>query len=314
MAGRTKTSIPVRVAYRSQAHLPLWEVIQRAGIWEQVDLELAGLEYYTNPRDAEAALFEGVVDLISGNHITPYQLLAEGKPIVSIASPENTTRCAIVSTQPVSSVQDLRGKRVADTALKGRDGGFRHSRGNHMMYLLRSGMRLDEVEWVDVASKAEQIEALRSGRADAAFARADIGSSKLSGLHSILLDPLPMISGPTLTTTLTILREKSGVGERLVKALVLGIHYARTNREETERILEDFNKRSGRTDRYESVANMPVKPYPDPQAVINVHELSCLKFPMAKNVSPLALWDLHYLRMLDQSGFIDRLYDPDAKE
>ena len=44
------------------------------------------------------------------------------------------------------------------------------------------------------------------------------------------------------------------------------------------------------------------------QAIINAYDLGCIKSPEAKQVSPLALWDLHYLRELDNSGFIDRLY------
>jgi len=32
---------------------------------------------------------------------------------------------------------------------------------------------------------------------------------------------------------------------------------------------------------------------------------------VAKEISPLAMWDLHFLRQLDNSGFIDRLYDGD---
>jgi hypothetical protein len=36
--------------------------------------------------------------------------------------------------------------------------------------------------------------------------------------------------------------------------------------------------------------------------------LGCIKSPEAKAISPLALWDLHYLRELDNSGFIDKLY------
>jgi hypothetical protein len=53
---------------------------------------------------------------------------------------------------------------------------------------------------------------------------------------------------------------------------------------------------------------MPKKPYPDPQGIINAYELGCIKSPQAKEISPLALWDLHYLRALDNSGFIDKLY------
>jgi hypothetical protein len=117
-----------------------------------------------------------------------------------------------------------------------------------------------------------------------------------------------MINGPTITTSLTTLQKKDGLGERLVKAQVLGIHYARTNREKTERILADLNKRTDSSYKYDSLARMPIKPYPDPQAIINAYELGCMKSPKAKELSPLALWDLHYLRMLDHSGFIDRLY------
>ena len=59
---------------------------------------------------------------------------------------------------------------------------------------------------------------------------------------------------------------------------------------------------------YDRLERMPRKPYPDAQAIINAYELGCIKSPEAKKQSPLALWDLHYLRQLDNSGFIDKLY------
>ena len=44
------------------------------------------------------------------------------------------------------------------------------------------------------------------------------------------------------------------------------------------------------------------------KALFNPYELGCIKNPEAKQLSPLALWDLHYLRQLDNSGFIDGIY------
>jgi hypothetical protein len=41
--------------------------------------------------------------------------------------------------------------------------------------------------------------------------------------------------------------------------------------------------------------------------VANVDKLSCLKSPETEEPSPMALWDLRYLRALDASGFIDKL-------
>lgn len=308
MPDSAKGRVRVRGLHRSSKHLPLWEVIARTHAWEEAGIELIGLEHCKSPPAAEAALLDGNIDFISGNHLTPYALLAEGKPIVSIASPDNFTRGAICSTEPVRSILDLRGKRVADTPLTGRDGGFRHSRGNHMMYMIRAGMGVDEVEWVEVAGKPEQFEALRSGAADAAITGVAEMSVVEMEFHTLVLEPLPMISGPTITTTMTALEAKPGLGEGLVKALVLGIFCARTKREETEAILRDLDRRAGCVSEYDTLARLPVKPYPNAQAVINAHELSCMKFPIAKQVDALALWDLHYLKMLDASGFIDRLY------
>ena len=93
-----------------------------------------------------------------------------------------------------------------------------------------------------------------------------------------------------------------------MKALVLSIHFAKTRPWETKKILGDLNKRTGEDFKYERLEQMPRKPYPDAQPVINAYELGCIKTPEAKQVSPLVLWDLHDLRALDNSGFIDKLY------
>jgi ABC-type nitrate/sulfonate/bicarbonate transport system substrate-binding protein len=300
--------IKVRGVYRSGSHLPIWEVLQRAGIWRKAGLDLVSFEYCAMPPDAERALFKGEIDFISGDHLTPYALVLQGKPIVSIASPVNEQNASIASWEPIRSLHDLRGKRIADTPMEGREGGFHHGRGNHMMYLIRAGMSINDVEWVESESSDAQFEALKSHQADARFISGAGERYKELGLHILPLGRLPMINGPTLTTSYTVLQKKKGLGERLVKTLVLGIHFAKTQRQKTQKILADLNKRTGENFQYDRLERMPRKPYPDPQAIINAYELGCIKSPEAKEVSPLALWDLHYLRELDNSGFIDKLY------
>jgi ABC-type nitrate/sulfonate/bicarbonate transport system substrate-binding protein len=300
--------IKIRGVYRSGSHLPIWEVLQEAGIWEKVGLDLVGFDYCAMPPDAEAALFKGDIDFISGDHLTPYGLVAQGKPIVSIASPVNGQNASVASREPIKSIQDLRGKRIADTPMEGRDGGFHHGRGNHMMYLIRGGIGINEVQWIEHENSDAQFEALKSGKADARFISGAGERYKELGLQVLPLGRLPMINGPTLTTSYTVLHKKKGLGERLVKAMVLAIHFAKTKRDKTEKILENLNKKKGESFQYRTFERMPKKPYPDPQGVINAYELGCIKAPEARQVSPLALWDLHYLRELDNSGFIDKLY------
>jgi ABC-type nitrate/sulfonate/bicarbonate transport system substrate-binding protein len=298
----------IRGVYRSGSHLPIWEVLKEAGIWEKVGLSLVSFDYCAMPPDAERALFKGDIDFISGDHLTPYGLVAQGKPIVSIASPVNGQNASVASREPMKTIQDLRGKRIADTPMEGRDGGFHHGRGNHMMYLIRAGIGIKDVHWIEDESSDAQFEALKSGKADARFISGAGERYKELGLHVLALGPLHMINGPTLTTSYTVLHKKKELGERLVKAMVLGIHFAKTKRDKTEKILEKLSKKKGESFQYRSFERMPNKPYPDPQGVINAYELGCIKTPEARQVSPLALWDLHYLRELDNSGFIDKLY------
>ena len=184
-----------------------------------------------------------------------------------------------------------------------------------MLYVMRGGLKLTDVDWVELSEsnnefKAMQMDVLKTKKVDAIFVSGNTDKFEQAGMHALTLDRLPMINGPTLTSTLTTLQNKAGLAERLVKAQVMGIHFARTRRGETEAILDDLRKREPEcwNVQYRSVAKLSPKPYPEQEAVANAYKLCCLKNPEAEEQSPLALWDLHYLRTLDHSGFIDELY------
>jgi ABC-type nitrate/sulfonate/bicarbonate transport system substrate-binding protein len=306
--------LEIRGFYRSHSHLPIWEVMDKAGIWGQVGLKVS-FEFCDSSTAAEKALFDGSVDFVSGNHISPYLLVRRGKPIVSLASPSNTVNDKLVTRFPVKEVSDLLGKKIGDTTLVDSIGGYHHPRGNHMLYVMRGGLRLDQVAWLELTEsndefKAMQVDVLKSGKVDAIFITGATEKFEQAGLHVLALDRLPMINGPTLTSTLTTLQKKDRLGERLVKAQVMGIHFARTHRGETEKILEGLRHRvpEAKSANYRGVAKLLPKPYPDHEGVANAYKLCCLKNPETEELSPMALWDLHYLRELDNSGFIDALY------
>jgi len=304
----------IRGFYRSHSHLPIWEVMDKAGIWERVGLRVT-FEFCDSSSAAEKALFDRSVDFVSGNHISPYLLVRRGKPIVSLTSASNNVNDKLVARFPIKQVCELGGKRIGDTTLVDSIGGYHHPRGNHMLYVMRAGLKLDEVEWVELSEsnnefKAMQMDVLKNGKVDAIFVTGNTEKFEQAGLHALVLDRLPMINGPTLTSTLTTLQSKEGLAERLVKAQLMGIHFARTRRGETESILEGLRQRvpEAKNVAYRSVAKLLPKPYPDHEGVANAYKLCCLKSPETEEMSPMALWDLHYLRELDNSGFIDALY------
>ena len=147
------TTVEIRGFYRSHSHLPIWEVMDKAGIWERVGLKVT-FEFCDSSSAAEKALFDGSVDFVSGNHISPYLLVRKGKPIVSLTSPSNSVNDKLVARFPIKQVSELRGKRIGDTTLVDSIGGYHHPRGNHMLVrharrlaTRRSGMgRADRIE------------------------------------------------------------------------------------------------------------------------------------------------------------------------
>src|SRR5207245_5608088 len=125
--------------------------------------------------------------------------------IVSIASPVNGQNASIASKEPIKSLHDLRGKRITDTPMEGRDGGFHHPRGNHMMYLIRAGMSIDDVHWVEYESSDAQFDALKAGNAEARSISGTDEPYEELGFHILPLGRSSLITGRTLTTPYTVL-------------------------------------------------------------------------------------------------------------
>lgn len=55
------------------------------------------------------------------------------------------------------------------------------------------------------------------------------------------------------------------------------------------------------------MSELKIRPYPTPQAIINTYEIATSEYPGAKGLNPLTLWDLHWVKELDDAGFIDRI-------
>jgi hypothetical protein len=50
------------------------------------------------------------------------------------------------------------------------------------------------------------------------------------------------------------------------------------------------------------------KPYPKLSAIANVFQLAVRRDPDIAGYNPLMLWNTHFVRELDDSGYIDQLY------
>jgi NitT/TauT family transport system substrate-binding protein len=120
-----------------------------------------------------------------------------------------------------------------------------------------------------------------------------------------------------IATTRSLIKSKPEFVRDFMRAYVEGIHYAKTHRRETLEILAKYLRTDDKDildDTYDSIALnlVPEKPYPTLKGIqIILRELGT-KDPNARLAKPEQFVDLTFVKELDSSGFIDRLYKSTA--
>ena len=306
----------LRIIYRSNSHAPLWLVADKSGCWNQNGLDVDTSPQLVRERAVES-LKNGHVDLISGNHHNLYVRNARnGEDFVHLAQPTNNwTENKLVVRAGVHSVQDLQGKKVADDKLTS------HAGLNVWLFLKQAGLDMDrgDVEIVEFRGTSEERwKRVLSGEFDATFVTIPHDSrAAKAGAHVIEVAPIPMIRGVTLTTTTSFVKSHSDEVRRLTKGLVDAIHFFITRKQETLEILKEHAtpilklQSDAEVERLydEWAQSLERKPYPKLSAIANVFQLAVRRDPDIAGYNPLMLWNTHFVRELDDSGYIDQLYN-----
>jgi len=305
----------LRIIYRSNSHAPLWLVADKSGCWHK-----NGLDVDTSPQlvreKAVESLRSGHVDLISGNHHNLYVRNAKnGEDFVHLAQPTNNwTENKLVVKPGIRSVQDLRGKKIVADKLTS------HAGLNIWLYLKQEGLDVDrgDVELVELRGSSEdRWKKVLSGEFDGTFVTIPHDSrAAKAGAHVIEARAIPMIRGVTLTTKTSFVKSHPEEVRQLTKGLVDAIHFFLTRKQKTLEILKEHATPILKLQSDEEVEtlydewarSLERKPYPNLEAISNVFKLAVRRDPEIAGYNPLALWDTHFVRELDDSGYIDKLY------
>jgi ABC-type nitrate/sulfonate/bicarbonate transport system substrate-binding protein len=305
----------LRIVYRSNSHAPLWIVAEKSRVWEKNGLAVDTAPQLVREKAVEA-LQNGRVDLISGNHHNLYVRNAKnGDDFVHLAQAGNNwTENLLVVTRGVRSVADLKGKKVVADKLTS------HAGLNVWLFLRQEGLDADrgDVELVELRGPAEERwKRVLSGEFAGTFVSLphDVRAAR-AGAHVISVRAMPMIRGVTLTTTMSFVKDHEEEIRRLIRGFVDAIHFFISRKEETLEILKEHAAPILRLESDEEVAalyqawnqSLERKPYPSIEAITNVFQLAVRRNPEVGNFNPLALWNTHYVRELDDSGYIDELY------
>ena len=318
----------VAFPYRAASHLILLHVISESGAWEKNGLDV-NYNFQISSSDAHAKVPTHEVEFVGGNHVSTYAARAHGDTWVYLGQTVNHVHNALVvrNDSGVDAVKDLRGKKVATSGA--------HPMLNDWLFLRQNGLDKDrddyelvktvvykkdamdpEEKFGGAAKKVPLWQWVADKRADACFVTPPATLfAKDAGLKVIDLDPFPMIWFTTVSSSLSFVEKHPDLVDRFLKGIIEGIHFFKTEREKSIKIIEERYDRDGKLDRakaaiaYDALAPMlSTKLFANMDAISNVYQEAVYKDKDAAKVNPMELWDFHHVRKIADSGFVDKLY------
>jgi ABC-type nitrate/sulfonate/bicarbonate transport system substrate-binding protein len=300
-------------------------VINDSGAWARNNLDVE-YDKIISRGDAHDLVPKGEVEFVSGNHVSTYAQRAKGDTWAYLGQTVCKNNLTLITRNDtgIEKLEDVRKRKFGNRG--------RHPGLNTWLYLKQSGLDpdKDEVELVNEqrtedtagAKKVKGkglIQMVQEGDVDAAFVNEPRREqARRKGLKVIDIPAQDMIFFMTISSSMKMVKEKPELVKRVIKSVLEGIAYFKINREEVIKILMAKHKKEGDLDRaaaelvYDDLApRLEPKLYPSLAAVYNVYQEALKqdeKNGDAKKIHPMALWDIHLLREIDDTGFINNLY------
>ena len=234
-----------------------------------------------------------------------------GTDVVMIAGFLNTMDYQLMVDKSVTRPDQLKGKTLAVSR-------FGSSSDFATRYALDKFGLVPEkdVTILEIGSQPARFAALEAGKIQAAMVAVPLTlKAKALGFHTLAdLQMLGLEYQHTgLATTQALIKSRPDLIRNVMKAYMEAIHFYKTNRAESIAILGKYLKTTDPellTEVYQNLGLTltPRKPYPTLRGIeVMLRELAA-KDPKAKTARPDDFVDLTFIKELDSSGFIDRLY------
>jgi hypothetical protein len=239
-------------------------------------------------------------------------------PMVCMAQTVNTSQDMLVSTKPLTGLNDLKDRVLAEHNFCDEEGHLTsHVRGTYELYLRDAGLSSDMLD-VKPMEGGDKTQLLLDGKADVTFASSSQERAcQRLGLHTLLLPRYPMVNSITLTSLVPLVQDNPELYIRMIKAIATGIAMVKRDKNKTLEILSGHvADRLGIRDDielesfYEKLrANVEPRLCPKMDSLYNAYRIAELVYPeLEEKGNPVKLWDLHYVRVLEAQGFFDELY------
>jgi len=301
----------VTIAYSSMSGnmAPLWITHER-GLFRKygLDVQLVFIESGTTTVQSLISKDVAFAQMAGAGVI---QSRLRGSDVVMIAGVINTLTFKFYVDKSITQPEHLKGKTVAVTR-------FGSSTDFALRYALeRYGLAPEkDVAILQAGNMPAIIGALETGKIQGAMLSAPF-TLKAKNLGFPLMADLQMLGleyqHTGLATTQALIKTRPDLVRNVMKAYVEGIHYYKTHRAESLAILAKYLKTSDPevlAEVYEDVGLKLTaeKPYPTLRGIeVMLRELAATN-PKIAAPRPEEFVNLTFIKELDSSGFIDRLY------
>ena len=288
---------------------PLWITFDR-GLFRKYGLDV-NLVFIESGSTAAQGLATKQVAFAQMAGAAVLQSRLRGSDLIMIAGFLNTMDYQLMVNRDITRPDQLKNKTLAVSR-------FGSSSDFATRYALeRFGLVPErDVTILEIGSQPARFAALEAGKIQAAMVAVPLtAKAKAFGFHTLAdLQMLGLEYQHTgLATTRELIRLRPDLVRSVLKAYVEGIHYYKTHRDESLAILAKYMQASDPTMLTELYDNLgltltPQKPYPTLRGIeIMLRELAA-KDPRAGRAKADEFVDLSFVKELDDSGFIDRLY------
>ena len=304
--------VRLRSAYTSESasELPLL-VTHEAGLFAEQGLDVAVERIAGGSSKVVQVMLANELEVaqIGGPAVIDAHLA--GVDLVFVATSIPVLGLTIYATPGINRMEDLRGKAIAVTrAGTVSDFGARYA-------LTRHNLRPDEdVGVIQTGGIAESMAAMQSGQVAAGVIGAplDVPARRL-GLHELL--DLPSLGLDFLQNGLAVQRDYLAKNDeplsRFVRAYTAGTVRLKRDKAFAKQVLAKYvaaEDEESLESGYDSFGNRYLArvPYPTASQLVPIVEFAAEREPRARELRPEAMVDDHFVRALDQSGFVEQLY------
>jgi len=309
-AGAQTQMEKLRVAYTviAPTQLNVWTA-REMGFYAKHGLEVELVLLVGAPL-AVAALLSGETPIVHAGASGVITSNLSGSGAVLIAGAINRFPYVLYVTDQIKRVEDLKGKKFGVSRIGGADNAAA------VTVLDKLGVKENEVTYVQAGSIPTRLAAMQTNTLQATLLQApETLKAKELGLRALLdftkLDVEWQLNGVAVTRE--YIKKKPDTIRRFMRAYVEAIHYNLTNPKGAQRVLQKYLAIKDEKPVEEAYNEIVVKltrrvPYPtEPGIQLYLDQLKP-KNPKAAQAKPSDFTDVSFLKELESSGYIDRLY------